>query len=93
MPFPEFDRAWLPLLYILLSLITFVVYGWDKRAAMRGERRQSEQSLHLLAIAGGWPGALIARRLFRHKTRKQPFRFIFWLTVVLNIAGCFYLLQ
>jgi len=87
------DLSWLPLLYLILSLLTFVIYGWDKRAAMRAERRCSERTLHLLGLAGGWPGGLLARRMFRHKTRKQPFRFIFWLTVVTNILGVFWLLR
>jgi uncharacterized membrane protein YsdA (DUF1294 family) len=40
--------------------------------------------LHLFALAGGWPGALIAQRLLRHKTKKQSFQVVFWATVALN---------
>lgn len=40
----------------------------------------------MLAFAGGWPGALFAQKRYRHKTVKQPFRFIFWLTVLGNIT-------
>lgn len=71
-------------LYVLLSAITFVVYALDKSAARTGGRRTPEVTLHALALAGGWPGALLARRVLRHKTRKQPFRAVFWLTVVAN---------
>ena len=38
-------------------------------------------------LVGGWPGALVARRVFRHKTTKQPFRTIFWVTVIANCVA------
>ena len=63
------------------------MYGLDKRAALRGEWRASEASLHIVALLGGWPGALIAQSVFHHKTRKQPFHTIFWATVALNCVG------
>ncbi|WP_288132082.1 DUF1294 domain-containing protein [Microbulbifer sp.] len=72
--------------YGVISLLTFAIYYLDKSAARRGGRRTPESTLHLLSLAGGWPGALIARHQFRHKTRKQPFRLVFWLTVMGNIA-------
>ncbi|MGV8082762.1 MAG: DUF1294 domain-containing protein [Coriobacteriia bacterium] len=71
-------------LYGVLSVVLFVFYGIDKAAARRGMRRIPERWLHMLAVLGGWPGALAGQLVFRHKTRKQPFRTIFWLTVVLN---------
>jgi len=43
--------------------------------------------LHLLSLLGGWPGALIGQGLFRHKTSKQSFQFMFWLTVAINIGA------
>lgn len=49
--------------------------------------KHSESKLHLVALLGGWPGGFIARHKLRHKTIKQPFRFIFWCTVVLNCLG------
>ena len=64
----------------ILSVVTFAVYGFDKAAARRNGRRVPERTLHLLAVLGGWPGAYLAQRVFRHKTVKQPFRRIFWLT-------------
>ncbi|MDY7096250.1 MAG: DUF1294 domain-containing protein [Acidobacteriota bacterium] len=75
-------------LYLVASLITFIAYALDKRAARKGNWRTPENTLHLLALIGGWPGALTARKLLRHKTKKQPFRTIFWATVVLNCAAC-----
>jgi uncharacterized membrane protein YsdA (DUF1294 family)/cold shock CspA family protein len=75
-----------PLGYGLLSLITFALYGLDKRAAQRNQWRTPEANLHLFALAGGWPGALIAQQTFRHKTSKQPFQTIFWLTLLTNLG-------
>ena len=79
--------SWLvPGAYVVLSVITFFAYGLDKRAAERRQWRTAESTLHLLALLGGWPGALIAQRVFRHKTIKQPFQTLFWLTVVVNLG-------
>lgn len=73
--------------YAILSAVTFLAYGFDKDAAQRGDWRTAENTLHLLALFGGWPGGLIARHRFRHKTRKEPFRTVFWLTVAGNLIG------
>lgn len=74
------------LLYIAMSLLTYLFYYLDKSAARNGGWRKKESTLHVMALLGGWPGALLARHRLRHKTRKQPFRFIFWLTVLANIG-------
>ena len=68
------------------SAVAIALYGKDKLAAIRGNWRVSEGTLHLLAVAGGWPGAAVAQRLFNHKTSKRSFRQVFWLTVLLNCA-------
>lgn len=73
--------------YAVMSLLTFIVYGIDKSAARKGAWRTPEAQLHLLALAGGWPGAFIAQRVFHHKTRKQPFQTIFRGTVLINCAA------
>jgi uncharacterized membrane protein YsdA (DUF1294 family)/cold shock CspA family protein len=71
----------------LLSIVAFFFYGKDKSAAEQGRWRTPESTLHMLALVGGWPGALIAQRFFRHKTTKQPFRTIFWITVMANCVA------
>ena len=71
---------------LVLSLVTFVVYGIDKRQAKKGGRRISEARLHWLALLGGWPGAWAGQQFFRHKTQKLAFRVIFWAIVVLHFA-------
>ncbi len=75
------------LAYISLSIFTFFIYTFDKSAAVSRRWRTSENTLHLLSLAGGWPGALLAQQLLRHKTSKESFVIIFWLTVALNICG------
>lgn len=74
-------------LYIAVSLVTFIVYALDKSAARSGAWRTQESTLHILSLAGGWPGALIAQQKLRHKSKKQSFRLVFWLTVLLNCGG------
>ena len=76
----------IPGAYVVFSLITSVVYAIDKSAAQRGDRRTPEVTLHLMALAGGWPGALIAQQTLRHKSRKPSFRIAFWITVLVNCA-------
>ncbi|WP_461476682.1 DUF1294 domain-containing protein [Microbacterium sp. HJ5] len=76
---------WLPALYAVTSILAFAAYGLDKRAARRNGQRVSEQALLTLGLVGGWPGALVAQQVFRHKTRKRTFRRAFWRTVVLNV--------
>ncbi|MBB5211217.1 DUF1294 domain-containing protein [Microbulbifer hydrolyticus] len=73
--------------YIGMSLLAYLFYYLDKSAARRGRWRTKESTLHLLALLGGWPGAWAAQQRLRHKSRKQPFRFIFWLTVLANLGA------
>ena len=77
--------------YVAISVMTFVAYAVDKSAAQAGRWRTKETTLHLLSLAGGWPGALIAQETLRHKSRKNSFRYIFAITVVLNLVGLYWL--
>lgn len=78
---------WLWGFYSAMSMATFITYWLDKRAAQRGDWRVPENTLHALALACGWPGALLAQRLLRHKSAKRPFLRVYWAMVVLNIAA------
>ncbi|MCC4786674.1 DUF1294 domain-containing protein [Vibrio splendidus] len=84
--FSESSKALL-VWYVVIGAVTFVVYAKDKRAAINGNWRVPEKTLHIFSVAGGWLGALIAQEKLRHKTQKQPFRSIYWLTVVINVAA------
>jgi uncharacterized membrane protein YsdA (DUF1294 family) len=62
---------WVPAVYLALSAVTAVVYAVDKRAARARTHRVSENTLHVLALAGGWPGAVVAQQGLRHKTGRR----------------------
>lgn len=72
--------------YLAASLAAFLAYALDKSAARNRQWRTKESTLHLIGLAGGWPGALAAQRLLRHKSSKQSFQFVFWVTVILNCS-------
>lgn len=57
----------------LVNLTSFFMFAFDKGRAMAGGRRVPERRLLAFAAVGGSPGALLARHVLRHKTRKQPF--------------------
>lgn len=69
------------------SVLAFLAYAFDKSAARSGRWRTPESTLHLFGVLGGWPGALLAQRVFRHKSRKLSFQIAFWITVVLNCGA------
>ena len=73
------------LVYVIMSFFTFCAYGLDKYKAQKGLWRIPEKTLHILELCCGWPGALLAQRLLRHKSYKRSFRIVFWVMVVLNI--------
>ena len=79
------ESPWLVLgFYLVMSLLTFVVYARDKAAAIQQRRRTPEKTLHWLALCGGWPGAWLAQQLLRHKSKKLSFKLVFWGTVLLH---------
>ncbi|RZA32784.1 MAG: DUF1294 domain-containing protein [Lysobacteraceae bacterium] len=88
--------GWVPLLvfvlYFAMSGIAFVAYAIDKAAARSERRRTPENTLHLLGLAGGWPGALVAQALLRHKSAKRSFQVAYWWTVAINCAALFWYL-
>ena len=77
--------------YLVVSLLTFVAYGIDKHQAIIGRRRIPERTLHLLELAGGWPGAALGQACFHHKWRKFSYMAVFFGIVVIHVtvwAGC-----
>ncbi len=72
---------------VAINLLTFVTYAMDKSAAQSGRWRTPEKHLHLLSLAGGWPGAWCAQQWLRHKSSKQEFRTVYWTTVVVHCAA------
>ena len=78
--------AWWLAAWAAINLLTFALYARDKHAARTGQWRTPENTLHLLSLLGGWPAAWVAQRVLRHKTAKRSFQWVFWLTVVGNLA-------
>jgi uncharacterized membrane protein YsdA (DUF1294 family)/cold shock CspA family protein len=78
---------------VVMSGVALFMYGFDKSAAQRGRRRTPENSLHIVALLGGWPGALLAQDLFRHKSSKAEFQAVFWTTVVVNCGALVWLVR
>lgn len=70
--------------YGIVSVLAFLLYWSDKRKARVDHWRTPENVLHALEFAGGWPGALLAQQVFRHKTRKVSFQLVFWIIVLLH---------
>ncbi len=58
---------------VAINVVTFAVYGIDKRRARRGAWRVPEKTLFLLPLLGGSLGALLGMRVFRHKTKHWYF--------------------
>ncbi|MDB6034689.1 MAG: hypothetical protein JWM16_5027 [Verrucomicrobiales bacterium] len=64
------------------SVIAFLAYRSDKRRAEAGAWRIPESTLHILELIGGWPGAFLGQRTFRHKTAKISYQIVFWAIVL-----------
>ena len=75
-----------PVLVVVMSVIAFLMYGWDKRQAKTDGWRVPEKRLHALAFLGGWPGAMFGQIYFRHKTQKNEFKIMTWLAAGLHVA-------
>ena len=84
---PQLDglSPWLVGGLVGVNALTALVYALDKSAARRGRRRMSERTLLLLGLLGGWPAALVAQQLLRHKTSKRSFQLAFWATVAIDV--------
>lgn len=79
--------------YLVASCAAYLAYVLDKSASLKGKWRTPESTLHLLSLVGGWPGAMLAQRMLRHKTQKQTFQVTYWATVALNCAAFGWLLS
>ncbi|AOS45467.1 hypothetical protein Verru16b_02548 [Lacunisphaera limnophila] len=80
--FAAYAAGWVSAISLLAVFITWL----DKRRAQSQGSREPESMLHLLELIGGWPGAFLAQRFFRHKTAKGSYQFMFWLIVLIHQA-------
>ncbi|WP_162598428.1 DUF1294 domain-containing protein [Vibrio rumoiensis] len=83
--FNDYPASWINLL-LNPEFCHFYCLLKDKRASIKGNWRTQKNVTHTCFL-GGWPGALLAQHLFRHKTSKFRFQFVFWLLVALNCIG------
>jgi uncharacterized membrane protein YsdA (DUF1294 family) len=72
---------------VLVNLWTILRFWQDKQRAIGGDRRVPESDLLGLALIGGSPGAFLARHLFRHKTRKEPFSTQLMVIAVIQVGA------
>lgn len=75
-----------PILVAVASVAAFVMYGWDKRQAKTNGWRVPEKQLHAVAFLGGWPGAMLGRNYFRHKTQKNEFKIMLRLAAGVHVV-------
>lgn len=78
---------------ISINAVTFLAYGVDKRAAQHGQWRIAEVQLHTLEFLGGWCGAYVAQKFFRHKTKKKSYQAMFWLMLAFEGVLIYYILN
>ena len=70
--------------YIFMSALSSLYYAVDKRRALMNAWRIPEIYLHLFELLGGWPGALLSQKAFRHKKNKGDYQRVFWEIVTLH---------
>lgn len=70
---------------LVMSAVTFLMYRQDKNVAQAGQWRTPENTLQMMALLGGWSGALWAQLFLRHKSKKKEFLIVFWSAVILNV--------
>lgn len=74
-----------------VNLLSFLLFGFDKKLSKLGKYRVSEKLFFLLAFLGGFLGILIGMPIFSHKTRKRSFQIPIFLALVLYVGlGLFY---
>ena len=81
------------MLYILIiNLVAFIVFGWDKRLSVKHKRRVPESTLLGITFIGGTVGAVLGMLIFRHKISKMSFLLKFGGTVLIQLIFiyCYY---
>ena len=78
---------------VSINITTIFAYWVDKRAAIRKTWRVSENNLHTLEFLGGWSGAYLAQKMFRHKTKKKSYQTTFKLMIALEVLAIYVILK
>jgi uncharacterized membrane protein YsdA (DUF1294 family) len=74
-------------MFVGVNVATMLCYGYDKYVAQARGRRVPEAALHILAAAGGTPGAFVGQLLFQHKTRDRRFRVVFFAIAAVQVVA------
>ena len=80
-------------LFLLINLISFIAFAWDKQKAKNNQRRISESTLFLLSAIGGSAGSILSMLIFRHKTAKTSFKLTMAAIVLVQILLIFYYIK
>lgn len=75
----------------IMNLISFTIFYIDKRKAIEGKNRISENSLLLSALLLGSIGAFLSMQIFRHKTKKLKFKVLVPIFFVVKVLILYYL--
>jgi uncharacterized membrane protein YsdA (DUF1294 family) len=78
---------------ILISIITFIIYGYDKYLSKTAQRRISENALLGLALIGGIIGAASGMIIFNHKVSKKSFLVKFFMVVIIDVVLLYRLIR
>ena len=74
------------IIYIIgINLLAFILMGWDKHCSIKNYWRISENNLLGLALLGGAPGIFIGMIIFHHKTKKDKFKILVPIFILINI--------
>lgn len=77
---------------VVVNVVSFIMYGVDKRKAKRNRWRTSEARLLAIAVAGGSLGAWMGMYAFRHKTQHLKFKYGIPVIIGLQLGAIVYLL-
>jgi len=80
----DFSNPSFWLFIVIVNIITFPLFYFDKRNAVRGGWRVSEKMLYIFVLIGGTPAVFLGQKILHHKTRKASFKIIFWMIVLLQ---------
>ncbi|MBT5231058.1 MAG: DUF1294 domain-containing protein [Methylococcales bacterium] len=77
---------WLTTYLVMINATTSLFYAYDKIISITAWLRIPEKILHLLALLGGSPAALLSQQIFRHKTAKKRFLLAYWIIVIIQLG-------
>ncbi|MBH54229.1 MAG: hypothetical protein CMI18_07765 [Opitutaceae bacterium] len=72
--------------YLIISIVTFALYGIDKFLAKAEWKRIPERWFHTLALIGGFPGAWFGMQVFKHKTNHPKFRWVIFAGLLIHVG-------